>query len=110
MALYYIGKNEKDITGISSFAGSETIYGSNEHENYARFSFSDEDKPLTEQQEQLSYLDLRYAMEKFKILDKDAKFVFSDKELMEKVLSHTSKEMTVTDNDYSFVEDLKSIQ
>ena len=35
MALYYIGKNEKDITGISSFAGSETIYGSNEHENYA---------------------------------------------------------------------------
>lgn len=109
MAVYYIGRSEKALNGITYFSGSETIYGTNEHENYARFSLADEEKPLNEKQELNSIIDLRYAMEKFKILDNEATFVFSDKELMEKVLSHSSQEMQVSADDVSFVEDLTTL-
>ena len=34
MAIYYIGKTQRDIENISLFAGSETIFGMNENENY----------------------------------------------------------------------------
>ena len=44
MAIYYIGKSQRDIKNISIFAGSETIFGMNENENYAMFSLLDEDK------------------------------------------------------------------
>ena len=44
MAIYYIGKTQRDIENIKIFAGSETIFGMNENENYAMFSLADEDK------------------------------------------------------------------
>ena len=34
MAIYYIGKSQREIENISIFAGSETIFGMNEEENY----------------------------------------------------------------------------
>ena len=35
MAVYFIGKTQRDIENLKIFAGSETIYGMNEDENYA---------------------------------------------------------------------------
>ena len=95
------------LNGITYFSGSETIYGTNEHENYARFSLADEEKPLDEKQELNSIIDLRYAMEKFKILDNEATFVFSDKELMQNVMNVSSPDLKVLDSQIKLVENLE---
>ena len=85
MAIYYIGKSQNEILNIKIFAGSETIFGTNENENYAMFSLADEDKKeLSAKQTQTAIESLRFGMEKFKLFDSDATFVFSDKELSKK--------------------------
>ena len=108
MALYYIGKSERDISNIKIFAGSETIYGMNENENYAMFSLSDEDKnkELTEKQLKTALESLRMGMEKFKLFDNEAVFVFSDNELMQKVMKVSAPELKVSDADVKLVENL----
>ena len=108
MAIYYIGKSQRDIENISVFAGSETIYGMNENENYAMFSLSDEDKnkELTEAQLKTTYESLRMGMEKFKLFDNEAVFVFSDETLMDVVMKITYPELKVSTADIKLVENL----
>ena len=108
MAIYYIGKSQREIENIKIFAGSETIFGMNENENYAMFSLSDEDKnkQLSDKQLQTAYESLRFGMEKFKLFDAEATFVFSDKELMDMVLKISSPDLKVTQNDIKLVENL----
>ena len=108
MALYYIGKSERDIANIKVFAGSETIYGMNENENYAMFSLADQDKnqELSDKQLKTAHESLRFGMEKFKLFDNDAVFVFSDKELMQLVMNVTTPELKVSDTDIKLVENL----
>ena len=112
MALYYIGKSERDIEDTDIFAGSETIYGMNENENYATFSLSDEDKheELDKKRTILDLQDMRFGMEKFKLFDDSAKFVFNDKELFEKVMKQTEDEMMVTKNDVIVVSSFDDIK
>lgn len=109
MAIYYIGNSQRDIENITIFAGSETIYGMNENENYAMFSLVDQDKnkPLTKKQQKEALEDLRLGMEKFKLFDSDATFVFSDKELLEKVMKIEDAELKVKINDVKLVENLE---
>lgn len=109
MAIYYIGKTQRDIENISLFAGSETIFGMNENENYAMFSLADEDKKkeLSEKELSLVFESLRFGMEKFNLFDSDATFVFSDKELMQKVLSVSAPDLKVSDNQTKLVENLE---
>ena len=107
MAIYYIGKSERDFADIKVFAGSETIYGTNENENYAMFSLADEDKKeLSEKQMKLAFEALRMGMEKFKLFDEDATFVFSDKQLMNSVMKITATDFKVTDSNIKLVENL----
>ena len=107
MAIYYIGKSQSEISNIKIFAGSETIFGSNENENFAMFSLADEDKKeLSDKQLHTAYESLRFGMEKFKLFDADATFVFSDKELMHKVMKITNQELTVNQSDIRLVENL----
>lgn len=109
MAVYYIGKSQRAIENISIFAGSETIYGMNENENYAMFSLPDEDKneELSDKKKKEALEDLRFGMEKFKLFDKEAVFVFNDKELMNEVLKIKSPDLKVTKNDIKLVENLE---
>lgn len=109
MALYYIGKSQRAIENISIFAGSETIYGMNENENYAMFSLTDEDKneELSSKKQKEALEDLRFGMEKFYLLDKKAIFVFNDKELMHKVMKISSPELLVTKDKIKLVENLE---
>lgn len=108
MAIYYIGKTQRDIENISIFAGSETIFGMNENENYAMFSLADEDKKkeLSNKEQTLAYESLRFGMEKFNLFDTEATFVFSDKELMQKVLSVSAQDLKVLDSQTKLVENL----
>lgn len=107
MAIYYIGKSYNEISNIKIFAGSETIFGSNENENYAMFSLADEDKKeLDDKKLHTAYESLRFGMEKFKLFDADATFVFSDKELMQKVMKITNPELTIKQSDIKLVENL----
>jgi hypothetical protein len=108
MAIYYIGKTQRDIENISIFAGSETIFGMNENENYAMFSLTDEDKKkeLSNKEQTLAYESLRFGMEKFNLFDTEATFVFSDKELMQKVLSVSAPDLKVLDSQTKLVENL----
>lgn len=108
MAIYYIGRSQRDIENLTIFAGSETIYGMNENENYAMFSLTDEDKnkELNDKQLQTAFESLRFGMEKFKLFDNESTFVFSDKELMTNVMKINSPELTVTDSDIKLVENL----
>ena len=108
MAVYFIGKTWRDIENISVFAGSETIYGTNENENYSMFSLLDEDKHKTipANKKQLALDSLRFGMEKFKLLDNEAIFVFNDKTLYEEVMAQTKKEMVVTEADTKLIENL----
>ena len=109
MAVYFIGKSQRDIENISIFAGSETIYGMNENENYSMFSLTDEDKnkPLSKKKETEAIESLRYGMEKFKLFDENAIFVFNDELLMKKVMQKSLPEMKVTNNDIKFIENLE---
>lgn len=109
MAIYYIGNSQRDIENIKIFAGSETIYGMNENENYAMFSLTDQDKnkELTDKQQKEALEDLRFGMEKFLLFDNDATFVFSDKDLMEKVMKIHSPELKVTKDKVKLVENLE---
>jgi hypothetical protein len=109
MAIYYIGKTQRDIENISLFAGSETIFGMNENENYAMFSLTDEDKKkeLSEKEQKLAYESLRYGMEKFNLFDSEATFVFSDNELMQKVMSISDQDLKVLDTQIKLVENLE---
>ena len=109
MAIYYIGQSQRDIEKITIFAGSETIFGMNENENYAMFSLTDEDKKknLSEKEQQLAYESLRFGMEKFNLLDSDATFVFSNNELMKKVMSVTYPDLKVIDKQIKLVENLE---
>ena len=108
MAVYYIGKSQRDIENINIFAGSETIYGMNENENYAMFSLTDEDKnkELSQKQLQTALESLRFGMEKFKLFDSDAVFVFNDKELMGQVMNVSSPDLSVSSNSIKLVENL----
>lgn len=109
MAIYYIGKTQRDIENISIFAGSETIFGMNENENYAMFSLADQDKKkeLSEKEQKLAFESLRYGMEKFNLFDPEATFVFSDSELMQNVMSVSVPELKVTDSQIKLVENLE---
>lgn len=108
MAVYFIGKTQRDIENLKIFAGSETIYGMNEDENYAMFSLLDEDKhkEIPEKKKTLALESLRFGMEKFKLLDSEAIFVFNDKELYEDVMKQTKEEMLVTEKDVKIIENL----
>lgn len=108
MAIYFIGKSQREIENINIFAGSETIYGMNENENYAMFSLTDEDnqKQLTETQHKTAIESLRMGMEKFKLFDNEAVFVFNDKQLMEKVMKITAPELMVSNSEVKLVENL----
>ena len=108
MAVYYIGKSQREIENISIFAGSETIFGMNEEENYAMFSLTDEDKKkeLSDKEQKLAFESLRYGMEKFNLFDTDATFVFSDSELMKNVLSISDPDLKVTDSQIKLIENL----
>ena len=108
MAVYFIGKTQRDIENLKIFAGSETIYGMNEDENYAMFSLLDEDKHkgIPEKKKTLAFESLRFGMEKFKLLDSEAIFVFNDKELYEDVMKQTKEEMLVTEKDVKIIENL----
>ena len=109
MSVYYIGKTQRDIENIKIFAGSETIFGMNENENYAMFSLTDEDKKkeLSEKEQKLAFESLRFGMEKFNLFDNDATFVFSDNELMQKVMSVSAPDLKVNDNQIKLVENLE---
>lgn len=109
MAIYYIGKTQRDIENINIFAGSETIFGMNENENYAMFSLADQDKKkeLSEKEQNLAFETLRYGMEKFNLFDTEATFVFSDSELMQNVMSVSAPELKVTDSQIKLVENLE---
>ena len=109
MAIYYIGKTQRDIENISLFAGSETIFGMNENENYAMFSLTDEDKKkeLSDKEQKLAFESLRYGMEKFNLFDTEATFVFSDKELMQSVMNISDPELKVDAAQIKFVENLE---
>lgn len=108
MAFYYIGKSQREIENIKIFAGSETIYGMNENENYAMFSLADEDKnkELTDKQLQTAHEALRFGMEKFYLFDQEATFVFSNNELMQRVMQISSPELQVTQNHVKLIENL----
>lgn len=108
MALYFIGKTQRDIENLTIFVGSETIYGMNEDENYAMFSLLDEDKhkEIPENKKDLAFESLRYGMEKFKLLDSEAMFVFNDKELYEEVMKKTNEDMVVGEKDVKIIENL----
>ncbi len=107
MAIYYIGKSERDIANIKVFAGSETIFGSNENENYAMHSLADEDKKeLNEKQYNAAIESLRFGMEKFNLLDNNATFVFSNKDLQKQVMKISNPELRVTENQIKLVENL----
>ena len=108
MAIYFIGKTQRDIENISLFAGSETIYGMNENENYAMFSLTDQDKhkPLSEKKENEALESLRIGIEKFKLFDNEAVFVFNDKELLDKVFEKSTPEMKVKKEEIKLVENL----
>lgn len=109
MAIYYIGKSQREIENISIFAGSETIFGMNEEENYAMFSLTDEDKKkeLSNKEQKLAIESLRYGMEKFNLFDTDAIFVFSDSELMKKVMAVSDPDLKVSDAQIKLVENLE---
>ena len=109
MAIYYIGKTQRDIENINIFAGSETIFGMNENENYAMFSLADQDKKkeLSEKEQKLAFESLRYGMEKFNLFDAEATFVFSDSELMQNVMSVSVPELKVTDSQIKLVDNLE---
>ena len=109
MAIYYIGKSQRDIENISICAGRETIYGMNENENYAMFSLPDEDKheEVSEKKQKETLEDLRFGMEKFKLFDNEAIFVFNDKELMEKVMKIKCPDLKVTKDNIKLVENLE---
>ncbi len=109
MAVYYIGNSERDIKNINIFAGSETIYGMNENENFAMLSLTDEDKnePLSEKQKSLALESLRYGMEKFNLLDNEAIFVFKDSELLDSVMKITYPGLIVTRDKIKLVENLE---
>ena len=108
MAIYFIGKTQRDIENLTIFSGSETIYGMNEDENYALFSLLDEDKhkDIPEKKKDLAFESLRFGMEKFKLLDSEAIFVFNDKDLYSEVMKKTKEEMVVTDKDIKIIENL----
>lgn len=108
MAIYYIGKSQREIENISIFTGSETIFGMNEEENYAMFSLTDEDKKkeLSDKEQKLAIESLRYGMEKFNLFDADATFVFSDSELMKKVMAISDPDLKVKDTQIKLVENL----
>ena len=109
MAIYFIGKSQRDIENLTIFAGSETIYGMNENENYSMFSLLDETKhngEVPDNKKQLAIECLRFGMEKFKLLDNDALFVFNDSELYNEVMATTNEEMTVTEKDIKIIENL----
>ena len=108
MAVYFIGKTWRDIENINIFAGSETIYGTNENENYAMFSLLDEDKhkEIPEKKKSLALESLRFGMEKFKLLDNEAIFVFNDKTLYDEVMAQTKEEMLVGEADTKLIENL----
>ena len=80
----------------------------NEDENYAMFSLLDEDKHKTipANKKQLALESLRFGMEKFKLLDSDAIFVFNDKELFDEVMTQTKEDMTVSEKDVKVIENL----
>ncbi|MBR3884990.1 MAG: hypothetical protein IKJ33_00790 [Clostridia bacterium] len=109
MAIYYIGKTQRDIENINIFAGSETIFGMNENENYAMFSLTDQNKKkeLSEKEQKLAFESLRYGMEKFNLFDAEATFVFSDSELMQNVMNVSVPELKVTDSQIKLVENLE---
>lgn len=109
MAIYYIGKTQREIENIKIFAGSETIFGMNENENYAMFSLTDEDKKkeLSEKEQKLAYESLRFGMEKFNLFDNDATFVFSDKDLMQNVMDISDTDLKVRDTQIKLVENLE---
>lgn len=109
MAIYYIGKSQRAIENLSVFAGSETVYGMNENENYSMFSLIDEDKhkEIPKNKKELALQSLRFGMEKFKLLDNDAIFVFNDKQLYEDVMKQTTYDMVVSESDIKIVENLE---
>ena len=109
MSVYYIGKSQRDIENIKIFAGSETIFGMNENENYAMFSLTDEDKKkeLSDKEQKLAYESLRFGMEKFNLFDNDATFVFNDNELMQNVLNVSNPDLKVNANQIKLVENLE---
>ena len=112
MSIYYIGKSQREIEDFKIFAGSETIFGMNENENYAMFSLTDEDKnkELTDKQMQTAIESLRFGMEKFKLFDNDALFVFSNKELMDKVMNISSPDLQVKTDSVKLVENLEEFK
>ena len=96
-----------EIENLKVFAGSETIFGTNENENYSMFSLSDEDKKeLNSRQYQTAIENLRYGMEKFNLFDNEAIFIFSDKALQEKVMKISTPELKVTKEQIKFIENL----
>lgn len=108
MAIYFIGKTQRDIENLTIFAGSETIYGMNENENYAMFSLLDETKhtDIPETKKTLALDSLRFGMEKFKLLDNEAIFIFNDKDLYNKVMERSTEEMIVSEKDVKIIENL----
>lgn len=109
MAIYYIGKSQREIENIKIFAGSETIFGMNENENYAMFSLTDEDKKkeLSDKEQKLAFESLRFGMEKFNLFDAEATFVFSDSELMNNVMSVSDPDLKVSVSQIKLIENLE---
>lgn len=109
MAIYYIGKSEKPIMENEILGGSETIYGTNEGNNFSRLSLLAEEKELSEANENKYLKDIRFAMEERRLFDGEAKFVFDDKDFYDKVFSFTEPEMTITEKDARVVSDIKEL-
>ena len=109
MALYYIGKSERKIMENEVLGGSETIYGTNEGNNFARLSLLAEERELSKKDEDKFMKDIRFAMEERKLFDREAKFVFDDEEFMKKVFSFSEPEMIISEEDARVVEDLNSL-
>ncbi len=103
MGIYFIGKTQKDIESIKNLSGSHTIFGENFENNFSCYSKNDENKPLSSKKKQLAYQDLRYGMETFKFLDKDARFIFDDEDTLSQVMKIKNDNFVVTNDEITLI-------
>lgn len=99
MGLYYIGKTQKNLNLIQNINGSHVIFGNNYENNFACLSQNDENKQISSKKMQIYYKDLRYGMETFKFLDKDAKFVLDDPNLLNELMKIEIENSLVSNKD-----------
>ena len=99
MGLYYIGKTQKNLNLIQNINWSHVIFGNNYENNFACLSQNDENKQISSKKMQIYYKDLRYGMETFKFLDKDAKFVLDDPNLLNELMKIEIENSLVSNKD-----------